>query len=147
MNSKVGSEGPNLSSNFHPNLKVAPLTSRSTRTHGFVARTLQVAADVAYARIQQALVVKVPTEEVLDAPEATSCDGTFLRAWGRFHGCGGCRGLEWADEAAEEAHASGKKDDEEWEEDEARNGYGDDRAEAMWIEVRRKFSDLKRRVC
>ena len=61
------------------------LTASSSRAHGAVAGRFGVAANVADARVQQALVSKVFAVHVLDAPEAAGGDGALLRAFRDVH--------------------------------------------------------------
>lgn len=61
------------------------LTAGGARAHSAVARGFGVAANVADARVQQALVAKVFAVHVLDAPEAAGGERALLRAFGDVH--------------------------------------------------------------
>lgn len=94
-------------------------TSCAPTAHGAIARAVRIAADVSYARIQQALAPKGLAVHVLDAPEAACGDGRALGTGGRIHGGGGC-GVhgEWAEEAGEKGHGEiGEHDEEDGAED------------------------------
>lgn len=56
--------------------------ARRARAHGPVRRVLRLAANVAHARVVQALVLKVLAEDVLHAPEATRRKGRPLSTLG-----------------------------------------------------------------
>lgn len=81
---------------------IKTLTASGSRAHGAVAGALGVAADVADAGVEQALVAEIFAVHVLDAPEAAGGDCALLRAFGDVHsgegllGCeaqgGGCEG-------------------------------------------------------
>lgn len=60
-----------------------------TAADGAVGRVGEVAADVAYAGVDEALGGKVFAVEVFYAPEAACCDGGFLGAFGEGDGGGG----------------------------------------------------------
>lgn len=61
------------------------LTSSSSRAHSAISGSIAVAANVADARVQQALVAKVFAVHVLDAPEAAGGERALLRAFGDVH--------------------------------------------------------------
>lgn len=64
------------------------LTAGFTTTHSTVGRIVQIAAYVADFGVDEALARKVPTVEVLRAPEAACCDGAALCAVGDGRGGG-----------------------------------------------------------
>lgn len=103
-------------------LKTKALTSCSTRAHGAVAGVVGVAADVADAGVQQALVAKVFAVHVLDAPEAAGGERALLRALRDIHSGGlfGCEtqggGGEWAGQLLEDTghrRGAGKREQDE----------------------------------
>jgi len=90
-------------------------TSRPPRAHSPVARVRGIATDVPHLRIQQAFVLKVLAEEVLDAPEAAGGDGAFLSVVGDLDGGFGGEGEaggggEGAEEPLEEGGHLGGHD-------------------------------------
>jgi len=98
-------------------------TSRPPRAHSPIPRVRSVATDIPHLRIQQAFVLKVLAEEVLDAPEAACGDGAFLGVvrdlGGGFGGEGEAGGGgEGAEEALEEGGHLGGHDGEGDEENE-----------------------------
>jgi len=79
-------------------------TSRPPRAHSPIPRVRGIATDIPHLRIQQAFVLKVLAEEVLDAPEAAGGDGAFLGVVGDLDGGFGGEGeAGGGGEGAEEA--------------------------------------------
>ena len=76
----------------------------AARAYGTVGRVVGVATDVAHFGVEETFISKILAKEVLDAPEATSCDGAFLHVFGEGDGGtgggvqgvggGGCEGAE-----------------------------------------------------
>lgn len=102
---------------------------------GAVGRVGEVAADVADAGVDEALLGEVLAVEVLDAPEAAGGDGGLLRArreggaGGGVGGEGHCGGCEGASEAGEEGegHCVREEDCEEESEGEGAQSGGEGR--------------------
>lgn len=99
-------------------------TSRPARAHSPVPGVRGIATDIPHLRIQQAFVLKVLAEEVLDAPEAAGGDGAFLGVVGDLGGGFGGEGEaggggEGAEEALQEGGHLGGHDGEGDEENEA----------------------------
>ena len=59
------------------------LTACSTRTNSPITRIIRIATNVADPRIQQAFPIEILAEEMFDAPETSSCYGTFLCVLGQ----------------------------------------------------------------
>lgn len=99
-------------------------TSRPARAHSPVPGVRGIATDIPHLRIQQAFVLEVLAEEVLDAPEAAGGDGALLGVVGDLGGGFGGEGEaggggEGAEEALQEGGHLGGHDGEGDEENEA----------------------------